>query len=203
MLRVRSGKLIIERGALLTDEAASALTDYQRYALNGSGVSPRMLPMQGRALVAADSDEHDEAGHLTESAEIRTRQNAKRLNKYDGIKAEINPPRFIKRTGATVTLIGWGSTYGAITEASELLLEMGIISNVLHITEIWPFPAEFVDKALKETAKSVAIENNAGGQLAYLIKAETGMSVDGKINKWDGRPISAQFILNELPKRLI
>ncbi len=193
----------IERGVLMADEAASALSDYQRYALSDSGISPRVLLGQGRVVVTADSDEHDESGHLTENAEIRTRQNAKRLRKYAGLKAESGLPRFIKRPGATVTLVGWGSTFGAINEASELLLDQGVISSVLHITEIWPFPAEFVRNALTETARSVVIENNATGQLAYLIRAETGLTVSGQINQWDGRPISARFILDELKRGLI
>ena len=193
----------IERGVLLTDEAASSAVNYQRYALSDSGISPRVLLGQGRAVVVADSDEHDERGHLTEKVEIRTRQNAKRLQKYAGLKAELGLPRFIKKSGATVTLIGWGSTFGVILEAGELLLKQGVICNVLHLTEIWPFPAEFVTKALTETVRSVVIENNATGQLAYLIRAETGLSVSGQINKWDGRPISAQFILDELKRGLI
>lgn len=196
-------RIKIERGVLLTDKSASALTEYQRYALSDSGISPRALPGQGSIVVAADSDEHDENGHLTENAEIRIRQNAKRLKKYAGLKTEISPPRNIKRSGATVTLVGWGSTYGAIAEASELLLEQGVISNVLHLSEIWPFPVEFVSSALKETAKSVVIESNATGQLAYLIKAETGIQINGQVNKWDGRPMSAQYILDELRKGII
>jgi 2-oxoglutarate/2-oxoacid ferredoxin oxidoreductase subunit alpha len=196
-------RIKIERGALLKDEEASIQTDYKRYALNDSGISPRALPGQGKILVAADSDEHDEGGHLIESAEIRTRQDTKRLKKYGALKAEISLPRFIKRPGATATLIGWGSTFGAIAEASELLLEQGVVTNVLHLTEVWPFPAEFVNSVLKETAKSVTVESNAAGQLAYLIRAETGLSVSGQVNKWDGRPISANYILDEIKKGLV
>lgn len=193
----------IERGALLADKDVSLLTNYQRYAISDSGVSPRGLPGQSKVLVAADSDEHDETGHMIESAEIRIRQNTKRLKKYEGLRKEISQPRFIKRSGAALTLIGWGSTYGAIIEASGLLLEEGIINNVLHISEIWPFPAEFVSEAINLTAKSVVIESNATGQLAYLIRAETGLAVTGQVNKWDGRPISAKFILDELKKGII
>jgi 2-oxoglutarate/2-oxoacid ferredoxin oxidoreductase subunit alpha len=82
-------------------------------------------------------------------------------------------------------------------------MEQGIISNVLHLTEVWPFPAEFVCSVLTETTKNVAVESNATGQLAYLIRAETGISVSGQVNKWDGRPISARDILDELKKGLI
>lgn len=107
-------------------------------------------------------------------------------------------PRFHQMPGADITLIGWGSTYGAIMEASEMLKKEGLANNVLHLTEIWPFPAEAVSEALKMTQKSVVIESNATGQLAYLIRAETGLQVSARINKWDGRPISSQYILDQL-----
>jgi 2-oxoglutarate ferredoxin oxidoreductase subunit alpha len=193
----------IERGELLSDEAAAKLTDYKRYQLTASGVSPRALPMQSRALVISDADEHDETGHLTESAEIRTQQVAKRLRKYEGLKKEISPPFSQQTPGAGMTLIGWGSSLGAIKEAAGILKTEGIASNVLHLTEIWPFPAEAVAAALKLTPKNIVVESNATGQLAYLIRAETGFQVTAGIKKWDGRPISAQYIVNELKKGVI
>lgn len=196
-------KVKVERGELLSDEEASQLTDYKRYKVTESGISPRVLPMQSRALVVSDSDEHDETGHLTESAEFRTQQVAKRLRKHDGLRKEIGQPRFHQMPDAEIILVGWGSTYGAIKEASEMLKKEGVANNVLHLTELWPFPAEAVAAALKQTKKSVVIENNATGQLAYLIHAETGIPVDAKINKWDGRPISPQYILDELKKGVI
>jgi 2-oxoglutarate/2-oxoacid ferredoxin oxidoreductase subunit alpha len=194
------GKVKIERGELFSDEEAGKLVDYKRYKITESGISPRALPMQSRALVVSDSDEHDETGHLTESAEFRTQQVAKRLRKYIGLTREISPPRFHKTAGAKITLIGWGSTYGAIKEASETLNKEGVLNNVLHLSEIWPFPVNAVSEALKGIEKSIVIESNATGQLAYIIHAETGFKINHRINKWDGRPISAQYILDELKK---
>jgi len=190
----------IERGALLSDEEAGRLPDYKRHQVTESGISPRVLPMQSRALVVTDSDEHNEDGHMIESAEYRTQQVAKRLRKYAGLKKEISPPVFYEMPDAEMTLIGWGSTYGAIKEASEELKKEGLRNNVLHLTEIWPFPVESVSAALKKSPRNVVIENNATGQLAYLIHAETGYKASQLINKWDGRPISCRYILDELKK---
>ena len=39
---------------------------YKRYQLTSNGISPRLYPGQSRHLVCADSDEHDEEGHITE-----------------------------------------------------------------------------------------------------------------------------------------
>jgi 2-oxoglutarate ferredoxin oxidoreductase subunit alpha len=193
-------KVTIERGAVLSNEQAAGMTDYHRYQITDSGISPRAFPMQGRALVVADSDEHGEDGHLTESAAFRTQQVAKRLRKYQGLKNEISLPRFQQTPGAGITLIGWGSTYGAILEASAILKNEGTANNVLHFSELWPFPAEFVSEVLSKTPINVTIENNATGQLAELIRAETGLQISRRINKYDGRPMPAQYILDALKR---
>jgi len=191
-------KVEIDRGALLSDEAVKNLTDYKRHAVTASGVSPRALPGQGKALVVTDSDEHDEAGHMIEDAATRNQQVDKRLRKRDGLQREITAPEFIEADGAAVTLIGWGSTYGAIREAAALLEKDGKSVNTLHFRQIWPFPSEAVSAALKKAKKNIVVEGNATAQLAQLIRRETGYQVDATILKYDGRPFSPSEIVDRL-----
>ncbi|MFC1970826.1 2-oxoacid:acceptor oxidoreductase subunit alpha [Chloroflexota bacterium] len=190
----------IDRGKLLSDEEVSKLTNYKRHLVTESGISPRALPGQGKALVVTDSDEHDEAGHIIEDAETRNQQNLKRLRKQEALKTEIGEPRFLKVPDARYTLVGWGSTYGAIKEASDTLNSEGIAVNVLHLSEVWPFPAEAVATVLNNGNKSIAIEGNATAQLAQLIRRETGRAVNGTILKFDGRPLSSGEIVNRFKK---
>jgi len=188
----------IERGELLSDEAAGEITDYRRHLITSSGISPRALPGQGKALVVTDSDEHDEAGHMIEDAVTRNMQVQKRLRKLNGLRREITEPELKTSSGAAATLIGWGSTRGAIKEAAEMLKEDGRPVNTLHISEIWPFPAEAVAAALGKSSKNIVIEGNATSQMAGLIRRETGIKVDASILKFDGRPFSAVEIVNRL-----
>ena len=192
----------IDRGELLSDEELDRLTDYKRHRVTETGVSPRVLPGQGKALVVTDSDEHNEAGHLIEDAETRNRQNLKRLRKQNGLKAEISSPKFHKVPNAQFTLIGWGSTYGAIKGAADLLQKDGIVVNQLHLSEIWPFPEEEVSSALNNGSKSIVIESNATAQMAQLIRRETGHKVSSNILKFDGRPFSPQEIVDRLKKEV-
>jgi 2-oxoglutarate ferredoxin oxidoreductase subunit alpha len=192
----------IERGALLSDEEVSRLTDYRRHQVTDSGVSPRALPGQGTALVVTDSDEHDEAGHIIEDAATRILMNEKRLRKQRGLQAEISAPLIKRMPKAELNLIGWGSSYGAIHEAIELLHKEGIAANHIHLSEIWPFPAEAVTRALNNQAKSIVIESNATAQMAMLICRETGIKVSGNILRYDGRPISPKYIIDNLKKEV-
>ena len=101
---------------------------------------------------------------------------------------------------AETTLIGWGSTYGAIHEAVDILRKEGASVNMLHLNELWPFPAETVADILSAAHNSYVIESNATGQLARLIKAETGKDVSGKILKFDGRPFTPAYVAEAVRK---
>lgn len=192
----------IDRGSLLSDEDASKLTDYKRHLITQSGISPRALPGQSNALVVTDSDEHNEEGHIIEDAETRTAMVLKRMRKLEGLKGDLGTPKTHTKPNAEFTLVGWGSTYGAIKEAAELLEADGIQANTLHLNELWPFPVEAVTSAMADSTKTIVIENNATGQLARLIRAETGIEAHRSILKFDGRPFSPRYIVNTLKKEV-
>ena len=193
----------IDRGELLSDKEANSMIDYRRHLVTDSGISPRAFPGQGKALVVTDSDEHDEVGHMIEDAETRNQQHLKRLRKNNGLKGDIANPKFHREPGAELTLIGWGSTYGAIKEAADLLKKDGTAVNTLSLSEIWPFPTEFISSVLSKAGRSVVIEGNATAQLAGLIRRETGYEADNTILKFDGRPFSPEEIVGRLRKEVL
>jgi 2-oxoglutarate ferredoxin oxidoreductase subunit alpha len=195
-------KVKIDRGELISDKEAKKMTEYKRHKFTDSGISPRVIPMPGGPLVVTDSDEHDEAGHMIEDAGIRTRMMLKRMKKVEGIKNETASARFHSRQNAKATLIGWGSTYGAIMEAASILEREHLNVNVLQLNELWPFPTKAVTSALNTTKRSIVIENNITGQLSQLITAETGVKPAGNIRKFDGRPFSPSYIVKEAKKEV-
>ena len=195
-------KVTIDRGLLLSKEEIMKLGEYKRHQITSSGISPRALPLEGGALVVTDSDEHDEEGHLVEDADVRTRMMLKRLRKLDGLRDEIGQPRIYGPRRAETTLIGWGSTYGALKEAVDILRGDGLDANLLHLNELWPFPMRAVSEVLDGAHRSFVVESNATGQLAHLIRAETGKKVTGSILKFDGRPITPAFIVEKLKKEV-
>ena len=87
-----------------------------------------------------------------------------------------------------------------IKEAVDILNKDGGNYSHLHLNQIWPFPVEAVSAAIKNAVHTYVIENNATGQLAGLIRRETGLSANGKILKYDGRPFTPAIILRELRK---
>jgi 2-oxoglutarate ferredoxin oxidoreductase subunit alpha len=192
-------QVTIDRGLLFSGNKTEQLS-YKRHQITESGISPRAFPGQSRALVVTDADEHDEAGHLIEDAEMRKAQVQKRLRKLFSLKQEIQPPQLYGPKKAETTLIGWGSTYGAIHEAVDILRREDASVNMLHLDQLWPFPAEAVADTIGRAQHSYVIENNATGQLARLIESETGKEVSGRILKYDGRPFTPAYIAEAVRK---
>jgi len=189
----------IDRGQLYSPEKGKE-TEYKRHKVTKSGVSPRALPGMSKAIVVTDSDEHDEAGHLTEDAGDRNAQVEKRLRKLKGLGREISPPKQYGSDSAEVMLIGWGSSYGALREATDILKREGVDVNLLHLNELWPFPARAVARAMEKAGRCCVVESNATGQLARLIRAETGIEARGQVLRYDGRPLTPAYIVDAVKR---
>ena len=189
----------IDRGVLFSEKENDPLK-YMRHKVTKSGVSPRAFPGLGKALVVTDCDEHDEEGHLTEDAAQRTAQVQKRLRKISPLNKEIGTLRKHGSREPETTLIGWGSSYGAVHEAVDILRKEGASVNMLHLNELWPFPTKAVVDAVGSARNSYVVENNATGQVAQLIKTQTGYDVTGRILKFDGRPFTPAYIAEAVRK---
>ncbi|MEN8142243.1 MAG: 2-oxoacid:acceptor oxidoreductase subunit alpha [Thermodesulfobacteriota bacterium] len=179
--------------------------EYKRFALTENGVSPLAVPGLSTRLVVVDSDEHDEEGHIIEDSETRNKMVAKRLlRKMPLLQEEIAPPEYYGHDNPTLLLVGYGSTYGIMHEAvDELADEVNIA--LLHFSEVWPFPVakdyDFM-AAVSRAELAVCVENNATGQFARLIRAETGFLFKASIRKYDGRPFLLEPFLGEVDELL-
>lgn len=185
---------------LKDDEYASA-PEYKRYEITETGISPRITPGKIPGLtVLVDSDEHDEYGHITESAEVRNKMNDKRLRKLEYLKEELLEPEFIGEENADILLLAWGSLYSPVKEAVKLLNERTGNDKycALVFGDVWPLPDKQLKKYAKKVKNIINIEQNATGQLAGLIREYTGIECNTSILKYDGRPISSQEIYNKL-----
>jgi 2-oxoglutarate ferredoxin oxidoreductase subunit alpha len=190
--------IVIDRGHILSDQDLSSPFEYKRYASSDSGISPRILPGHTKAVLYADSDEHTAAGHITESATIRHQMMRKRMQKMEGLQREIGPPEIYPSVQAKFALLGWGSTYGVIKEAVDRLNENGILAQMIHYSEIFPFNRRHVTAEQLSKVRIIAIENNYTGQFADYFSMATGLSIDQRILKYDGRPFTSREIVDRI-----
>ncbi|MEA4895189.1 MAG: 2-oxoacid:acceptor oxidoreductase subunit alpha [Oscillospiraceae bacterium] len=175
--------------------------EYLRYRYTESGVSPRLIPGKTEHLVAIDSDEHDEKGWITESAEVRTRMMDKRMRKIEGLERELQQPEFIGSDKYDTLLLGWGSTWGPIKEAVSILNEdhPGHYA-ALVFGDIYPLPTDLLKEKAAEARHIINVEQNATGQLGGLIREKIGILCERSVLKYDGRQISGEEIAEHIRK---
>jgi 2-oxoglutarate ferredoxin oxidoreductase subunit alpha len=190
--------ITIDRGHILTDQDLSSPHEYKRYAPCESGISPRILPGQTKAVLYADSDEHTEEGHITESDALRNQMMRKRMQKLEGLRLEIGPPEIYPSGQSELVLLGWGSNHGAIKEAVDKLNQNGIAAQMIHYSELFPFNPQQVATAEFRKSRIIAVENNFTGQFADFFSKATGLSVDQRILKYDGRPFTSGEIVDQI-----
>jgi 2-oxoglutarate/2-oxoacid ferredoxin oxidoreductase subunit alpha len=196
----------IDRGELITaardaggGREAGHVEPYLRYKDTESGISPRAVPgVPGHIYVAA-SDEHDEDGVLISDVYTdtvrRKKMVDKRSRKMATVFEHLPAPKLEGRVDAEVTLVGWGSTWGALTEAVERLNRDGISANHLQVKFLMPFHASEVSAILGKSRRVIVVENNQSGQFARHLRAETGIAAHGHIRKYDGEPFEPKHIV--------
>jgi 2-oxoglutarate ferredoxin oxidoreductase subunit alpha len=192
-----TSELRIERGQILSESDLAGKPLYKRYEFTPLGVSPRVLPGTRGGIFRTTGDEHDEFGHITENSEIRIKMMQKRMHKIQLAAESIADSKKIKFFGpekADVTLVGWGSTKGAILDGMQDLEGDGIRCNFLQVRYMSPFPDKLVTKYLSNAKRRVLVENNYSGQLGALIREHTGIAMDYKVLKYNGRPFSQNEI---------
>ena len=202
----------IDRGEIITaalgggDRREAAGEPYLRYKDTESGLSPRAVPgVPGHVYVAA-SDEHDEDGVLISDVYTdtvrRKKMVDKRSRKMATVLDHLPAPKLDGPVDAEVTLVGWGSTWGVLTEAVEHLNRDGISTNHLQIKFLVPFHATEVGAILSKSRRVIVVENNHSGQFARHLRAETGISAHGHIRKYDGEPFEPKHIVAGVRKIL-
>lgn len=199
------GQFKIERGAILS-EADLQGQEYRRFRFTENGVSPRVFLGTRRGVHWYTGDEHNEIGHISEEPANRIMMMEKRMKKLETADKEIPVEEKLNFFGDKTSknmVISWGSPKGAILEAMSKLGEEGFSLGFLQIRMIQPFPKEYVGKVLEGSRKIITVENNYSGQLAEVVKENTGMQANFHILKYSGRPMSTTEVYDALKRVLV
>ncbi len=185
--------------------------EFKRYLVTDSGISPLVHPGDPESIFVAGSDEHDEDDSLLSDVRaglpdmlvIRRKQMEKRMRKIETALNELPAPTLEGPEDAPLTIIGYGSTKGAITDARKLLEKYNISTNHLHIKYLQPFHSNEVYSILERSKKCLVVEGNYTGQLERLVKGETGSSkVFVNLRRYDGDPFYPLDIVKKVKEVL-
>lgn len=111
-----------------------------------------------------------------------------RAAKVAGIAKDIPPTMVTGDDDADLLLLGWGSTWGAITAATKRARAAGHRVAHAHLTHLNPFPGD-LGEVLARHRQVIVPEMNMG-QLSRLVRAE--FLVDARsVTKVQGQPFTA------------
>ncbi|MFH0773304.1 MAG: 2-oxoacid:acceptor oxidoreductase subunit alpha [bacterium] len=184
-----------KRGKLIKTADAT----YKRYAITNDGISPRLIPGQKGIFYQANSYEHLEDGHTSESAEERIKQVEKRAHKWDTYLENdfVLPQLYGNLNTAQTVFVGWGSTKGVALETIKQAKLSGKDIAYIHFSSLYPLHEKKITELFSNIiGKCILVENNATAQLGKLLRMETGVSITKKIVRFDGRPLAVEQLLN-------
>jgi len=202
--------LVIRRGKLVDEGWLAANQPYRRYRQTEDGVSWRAVPGQKGGRHIATSYTHGEDGFYSSGnheyagtePEVTTAGLDKLFRKVPDILAAVPAIQLYGPEEADLTVVGWGSTKGAILEALTLAAAEGLTVSFLQVRYLSPFPAEAVEAVFKKARRTLLVEGNKTGQLGLMIRANTGYKVDHSYLKYDSRPFVPSAILARIKEVL-
>ncbi len=129
----------------------------------------------------------DITGHVCYEPQNHEHMVRLRRQKIDNIARTLPPLEVLGRRDAELVVVGWGSTYGAITTAVEHCQAEGLSVSSIHLRYLDPLPPE-LGTLLPRFGRVLIPENNLG-QLRRHLRAELPVDPLG-FNKVQGKPFA-------------
>ncbi len=144
-------------------------------------------------------EKQDVTGAISYDAENHERMTQLRAEKVRRVVKEIPQTRIYGQPEGELLVVGWGSTYGAITSAVSKARREGISVSSVHIRNIFPLPPD-LGAAMRRFRKVLVPEENTG-QLRMLLRSEYMVEPLG-LNKVQGQPLNSDEVLEKIKEVL-
>ncbi|MCF8245511.1 MAG: 2-oxoacid:acceptor oxidoreductase subunit alpha [Saprospiraceae bacterium] len=176
-----------------------------------TGLSKRPIPGQKGGEYTLTGLTHTAAGHVSYLPEVNQRTTAMRSRKIAAFGRTLKPPKIHGDEEGDLLLVGWGSTRGAIEEATDRARELGGKVSSVHLRFLSPMEPGLKDifKRFKKVmtveinysddvnAPLITEENRRYSQLAWILRARTLVDIDCFSNV-HGQPLKPRNILERI-----
>jgi len=179
------------------ETAAAGVTDYRRYALTASGVSPMAIPGTPGGEYVADGLEHAISGRPSSAAEDHERQLAKREHKlaaYDFGRHWAD----IEGDGP-LCILTYGSSAGPAREACARAAASGLDTRFIAIRLLAPVQEQRFAEAIHGVERILVVEQSHSGQFYRYLRAHYDLTRDVRVlNRPGPLPIRPGEVLDHL-----
>ena len=144
-------------------------------------------------------EKEDRTGNVSYDPDNHQRMTDLRAAKVERIVQDIPPIEILGEPEGKLLVLGWGSTQGAITGATNLARQEGLEVSSAHLRYLNPFPSDLGD-LLARFDKVLVPEMNMG-QLALLLRGHYLEDVTS-LTKVEGKPFFRHEILEKIRETL-
>ncbi len=180
-----------------------------------TGLSKRPIPGQKGGEYTLTGLTHNNLGHVSYLPEVNQKSTAMRSRKIAAFSRTLKPPKIHGDDSGDLLLVGWGSTRGAIEEATDRARELGGKVSSVHLRFLSPFEPGLKDifNRFKKVmaveinysddvnAPLITDENRRYSQLAWILRARTLVDIDCFSNV-HGQPLKPRNILERIKLEL-
>ena len=138
-----------------------------------------------KSIISIDPDNHNKM--------VKARQ-----GKIDKIADSLPLQEVYGDTDAGVLLVGWGGTYGHLSEAIEEIRKQGKKVAFTHFRYINPLPKN-TEEIMRKYKKVIVIEQNLG-QFAGYLRSKIGGFNPHQFNRVKGQPFLVYRLVEEISK---
>ena len=134
-------------------------------------------------------EKEDGTGNVSYDTDNHQYMTDMRAWKIENIANDIDPLEINGDISSDTLILGWGSTFGGITQAVNRLNSKGVKVASAHFTHVNPFPDNTAE--VLSQFKNIIVPELNTGQLSKLLRARYLVDTVG-INKVEGLPFTAQ-----------
>jgi 2-oxoglutarate ferredoxin oxidoreductase subunit alpha len=167
---------------------------FQPYSRNGKLARPWVRPgTPGLEHRIGGLEKENITGHISYDPDNHELMVKLRQDKVNGVRETIPTPKVSGPEQGELLIMGWGSSYGPITGASERLRQRGKSVANIHLRHVWPFPKGL--DAIFGGYKRILIPEMNMGQLWRLMRSEYPRHDFVSYPKVQGRPFTTSDIV--------
>ena len=167
---------------------------FQPYSRNGKLARPWVKPgTRGLEHRIGGLEKENISGNISYDPDNHALMTKLRQDKILGVRETIPTPEVHGPQEGDLLILGWGSSFGAITGASDRLRAAGRSVANMHMRHVWPFP-KGLDEIFGRFKRVLVPEMNMG-QLWRLMRSEYPRHDFVSYPKVEGRPFTTTDII--------
>ena len=194
----------VDRGKVLDAGSLARIGEWGRYRdVDGDGIPYRTLPGTGMPSYFTRGSGHNERGQYSERPDDYVGNMDRLARKYETARTLVPPPVIDEVAGATVGIIGYGTSHWAIDESrDQLAREHDLRTSYLRL-RAYPFTPElgaFIDRC----SRVYVVEQNRDAQMQTLMRGELSAAQIAKlrgVRHYSGLPIDARSVTDDIVRQ--